>query len=73
MKSATFNVGAKVTGQKYSKAIAKFIQPSKTVPKGAAPQYTFKQTITNELAITYRLSGDYNPLHIGIFLSLYIW
>jgi len=64
MLSATFNLGAKVTGQKFSKSIAKFIQPSKEVPKGNAPHYTFSQTISNEQAIIYRLSGDYNPMHI---------
>jgi len=64
MLSATFNVGGKVTGQKFSKAIAKFIQPSRAVPKGTPPQYTYSQTITDEQAIIYRLSGDYNPLHI---------
>ncbi|KAF8323934.1 peroxisomal dehydratase [Clavulina sp. PMI_390] len=64
MLSATFNVGGKITGQKFDKAIAKFIQPSKAVAKGTAPQYTFTQKISDEQAIIYRLSGDYNPLHI---------
>ncbi|KAF8323935.1 hypothetical protein DL93DRAFT_2162040 [Clavulina sp. PMI_390] len=64
MTAAIFNVRAKVTGQKFSKSISKSLQPSKAVAKGTPPQYTFTQTITDEQAIIYRLSGDYNPLHV---------
>lgn len=64
MMGATFNVGGKITGQKFSKQIAKFITPSKTVPKGTEPTATTSQTVSQEQAIIYRLSGDYNPLHI---------
>lgn len=53
-----------MTGQKFHKSIAKSIQPSKAVPKETAPQFTFEQYVNDEMAIIYRLSGDYNPLHI---------
>ncbi|KIJ33353.1 hypothetical protein M422DRAFT_96150, partial [Sphaerobolus stellatus SS14] len=34
------------------------------------PQYVLKQDISEEQAIVYRLSGDYNSLHIADYLSL---
>ncbi|KAL0068156.1 hypothetical protein AAF712_004816 [Marasmius tenuissimus] len=61
--SSSFNVGAKVTGQKFSKAIAGPPQ-GKEIPK-REPDWTVKDATTPEQAIVFRLSGDYNPLHIG--------
>ncbi|KAI5825952.1 hypothetical protein K523DRAFT_282046 [Schizophyllum commune Tattone D] len=60
--SSSFNVGAKATGQRFAKAIAGPPQ-AKPVPK-RAPDYVYKDQTTPEQALVYRLSGDYNPLHI---------
>ncbi|KAG7094860.1 hypothetical protein E1B28_005668 [Marasmius oreades] len=60
--SSSFNVGAKVTGQRFSKAIAGPPQ-AKEIPK-RQPDWTVKDNTTPEQAIVFRLSGDYNPLHI---------
>jgi len=48
--------------------------PSKDIDRGAssalnkapsrAPDYTKEETTTEEQAVLYRLSGDYNPLHV---------
>ena len=62
-QSSSFNVGAKATGQRFAKAIAGPPQ-AKPVPK-RAPDYVYKDQTTPEQALVYRLSGDYNPLHIG--------
>jgi len=59
-------LGAKATGEKYSKFIAGPPQ-AKPVPKDRKPDWVFKDQTTPEQAITFRLSGDYNPLHIGEF------
>ena len=34
-----------------------------SIPDGAAPLWQFEQSISNEQALLYRLSGDHNPLH----------
>ncbi|KAG6809634.1 hypothetical protein H0H92_015448 [Tricholoma furcatifolium] len=61
--SSSFNLGAKATGQKFSKAIAGPPQ-AKPIPKDRKPDWVVKDQTTLEQAIIYRLSGDYNPLHI---------
>lgn len=63
MITGSFNLGAKATGQPYSKAILRAPQ-AKPIPKDKRPDYTYRETTTLEQAIVYRLSGDYNPLHI---------
>ncbi|CAK7269945.1 bifunctional hydroxyacyl-CoA dehydrogenase/enoyl-CoA hydratase fox2 [Sporothrix epigloea] len=35
-----------------------------TVPKGRAPDAVVEEKTTEEQAVLYRLSGDYNPLHV---------
>jgi len=61
--SSSFNVGAKASGTKFSKTISG-APPSKAIPKDRKPSHTIKQKTSPESAIIYRLSGDYNPLHI---------
>jgi peroxisomal enoyl-CoA hydratase 2 len=41
-------------------------QPAKALPKPptSAPTHVFSEKTSPEQAIIYRLSGDYNPLHI---------
>jgi len=60
---SSFNLGAKTTGEKFSKAIAG-PPKGKPIPKDRQPDYVTEDKITPEQAILYRLSGDYNPLHI---------
>lgn len=59
----SFNLGAKATGKPFSKAIGRAPQ-AKVIPKDKQPDHIFRETTTAEQAIIYRLSGDYNPLHI---------
>ncbi|KAJ2922596.1 hypothetical protein H1R20_g14507, partial [Candolleomyces eurysporus] len=61
--SSSFNLGAKVTGEKFSKIIAGPPQ-GKPIPKDRAADYVVEEQTTPEQAIVFRLSGDYNPLHI---------
>ncbi|KAF8507781.1 peroxisomal dehydratase [Gautieria morchelliformis] len=63
MFSSSFNVGAKSYERSFSKSIAS-APVAKAVPKDRKPTFVFTQTISQEQAILYRLSGDYNPLHI---------
>jgi hypothetical protein len=72
MQGGAFNVGAKATGSKFSQTVPGAQPPS---PSAAAqelfkspsrkPDYAVKDKTTEEQAVIYRLSGDYNPLHIG--------
>jgi len=63
--SSSFNLGAKATGEKVSKVIA---GPPQAKPIPAArkdsPDWTIHDQTTAEQAIIFRLSGDYNALHI---------
>ncbi|KAK7467272.1 hypothetical protein VKT23_004329 [Stygiomarasmius scandens] len=61
--SSSFNIGAKATGQKFSKVIAGPPQ-AKPIPKDRKPDWSVQDKTTPEQAIVFRLSGDYNPLHI---------
>ncbi|KAF9804681.1 hypothetical protein IEO21_09284 [Rhodonia placenta] len=61
--SASFNLGAKGTGNSFSKRIAGAPQ-AKPVPKDRKPDWVVQDKTTPEQAIVYRLSGDYNMLHI---------
>jgi len=67
-QSSSFNLGAKVTGEKFSKLIA--VPPEgKPMPKDRKPDWVVEEQTTPEQAIMFRLSGDYNPLHIGMSSS----
>ncbi|KAJ7111480.1 peroxisomal dehydratase [Mycena epipterygia] len=61
--SSSFNLGAKATGEKFSKIIAGPPQ-GKPVPKDRAADWTVQDKTSTEQALIFRLSGDYNPLHI---------
>ncbi|KAG8710405.1 hypothetical protein FRC08_017205 [Ceratobasidium sp. 394] len=58
-----FNVGAKATGGRFSKVIGTGPQ-AKNPPKDRKPDHVVTESTTKEQAVLYRLSGDYNPLHI---------
>jgi hypothetical protein len=36
-----------------------------SVPRDRAPDWVIKDQTLPEQALIYRLSGDYNPLHVG--------
>ncbi|KAG0696243.1 MaoC like domain-containing protein [Suillus ampliporus] len=61
--SSAFYLGSKVNGDKFSKAIAGPPQ-AKPIPKDRKPDWVVRDKTTPEQALIYRLSGDYNPLHI---------
>jgi acyl dehydratase len=61
--SASFYLGSKATGQKFSKQIAAPPQ-AKPIPQNRKADWVIKDQTTPEQAVIYRLSGDYNPLHI---------
>lgn len=63
-QSASFNLGAKATGQKFSKRVAG-PPPAKEIPKDRKPDHVVQDQTSPEQAVIYRLSGDYNGLHIG--------
>jgi len=61
--SATFNLTAKITGKPFSHSVAS--PPQHTpVPRSRAPDWVIQDQTLPEQALIYRLSGDYNPLHI---------
>ncbi|KAH9846740.1 peroxisomal dehydratase [Lenzites betulinus] len=64
LHSASFNLGAKATGGKFAKRIAGAPQGTPP-PKDRAPDWVVRDQTTPEQAVTYRLSGDYNELHIN--------
>ncbi|GAA6009669.1 hypothetical protein JCM10207_004148 [Rhodosporidiobolus poonsookiae] len=63
MISSSYNFG-----QFNVKGYAKSIAPPQPVKAGKpptrTPDFVFSEKLTDEQAIIYRLSGDYNPLHI---------
>ncbi|KAJ8495380.1 hypothetical protein ONZ45_g12892 [Pleurotus djamor] len=61
--SSSFNLGAKATGGNFKKIIAA-PPDAKPIPKDRKPDWTFSDKTTPEQALIFRLSGDYNPLHI---------
>ncbi|CAA7266235.1 unnamed protein product [Cyclocybe aegerita] len=61
--SSSFNLGAKATGEKFSKVIAGPPQ-GKPIPKDRKADWVVGDQTTPEQATIFRLSGDYNPLHI---------
>ncbi|KAH0831247.1 HotDog domain-containing protein [Lanmaoa asiatica] len=61
--SSSFYLGAKANGDKFSKVIAGAPQ-AKPIPKDRKPDWVIRDKTSLEQALIYRLSGDYNPLHI---------
>ncbi|KAI5119461.1 hypothetical protein M0805_007195 [Coniferiporia weirii] len=61
--SSAFHVGSKITGQKFSKAIAG-PPAAKPPPKDRKPDWVVTAQTSPDQAVLYRLTADYNPLHI---------
>lgn len=64
LQSSSFFLGVKANGDKFSKVIASAPQ-AKPIPKDRKPNWVIRDKTTPEQALIYRLSGDYNPLHVG--------
>ncbi|KAJ3819706.1 peroxisomal dehydratase [Lentinula raphanica] len=61
--SSSFNIGMKITGTKFTKVIAGPPQ-AKPIPTDRKPDWVYKDETSPQQALIFRLSGDYNPLHI---------
>ncbi|KAK0205526.1 peroxisomal dehydratase [Desarmillaria ectypa] len=61
--SSTFNLGAKANGTGFTKVIGS-APVAKAAPQNREPDWIIKDQTSPEQAILFRLSGDYNPLHI---------
>jgi hypothetical protein len=64
----SFHLGAKATGKPFSKAIVR-APVAKKIPDRKA-DHVVEEVTSPEQAALYRLSGDYNPLHIGMYSFL---
>ena len=72
-QSTAFHVGAKITGSRFSKTVSDAKQPAPAVipkDKRQSPDKVIRDQTSTEQAIVYRLTADYNPLHIGTFIHL---
>lgn len=70
-QSGMFNVGVYTSGasppppsQYFSKRISS-PPAAKKIPKDRKPDWVVLNATTERQALVYRLSGDYNPLHVG--------
>lgn len=68
-QTASFNLAGKITGTRFARSVAS-PPPHESVPKGRTPDWVVPDKTSQEQALVYRLSGDYNPLHIGVMLVL---
>jgi len=61
--SASFNLAGKITGTRFARSVA---SPPRheSIPKDRQPDWVVRDHTLSEQAMIYRLSGDYNPLHI---------
>jgi len=61
--SAMFNLTAKITGQRYARSVSP-LPAAKPIPRDRAPDWVAEEQTSANQALIYRLSGDYNPLHV---------
>ncbi|KAJ7337649.1 peroxisomal dehydratase [Mycena albidolilacea] len=61
--SSFFYIGAKATGEKFSHVVAGPPQ-AKAIPEDRKADWSVQDQTSAEQAMVFRLSGDYNPLHI---------
>ncbi|KAJ7802521.1 peroxisomal dehydratase [Mycena olivaceomarginata] len=61
--SSFFYIGAKATGEKFSHVVAGPPQ-AKPIPEDRKADWSVQDQTSAEQAMVFRLSGDYNPLHI---------
>ncbi|KAI0258605.1 peroxisomal dehydratase [Gloeopeniophorella convolvens] len=61
--SASFNLAGKITGKRFARSVSS--PPQHTpIPQDRKPDWVIRDQTSPEQALIYRLSGDYNPLHI---------
>ncbi|KAI0252068.1 peroxisomal dehydratase [Lactifluus subvellereus] len=61
--SASFNLAGKITGKRFARSVASPPQ-HESIPQDRAPDWVVRDKTLPDQALIYRLSGDYNPLHI---------
>jgi len=61
--SASFNLAGKITGKRFARSVASPPQHI-PIPQDRVPDWIVRDQTSPEQALIYRLSGDYNPLHI---------
>ena len=59
-----FNLTGKITGQRYTRSVSS-LPAAKFIPRDRAPDWVAMEQTSSSQALIYRLSGDYNPLHVG--------
>ncbi len=59
-----FNLTGKITGQRYTRSVSS-LPTARPIPRDRAPDWVTVEQTSPGQALIYRLSGDYNPLHIG--------
>ena len=64
-----FNLTGKITGQRYALSVSS-LPAAKPIPQDRAPDWVATEQTSTSQALIYRLSGDYNPLHVGTRLLL---
>ena len=67
-KSAMFNLRGKITGERYTRSVST-LPAAKPIPRDRAPDWLAEEHTSTSQGLIYRLSGDYNPLHVGTRLS----
>ena len=68
-KSSMFNLTGKITGKKYTFSVSS-LPAAKPIPRDRAPDWVEMEQTSMSQALIYRLSGDYNPLHVGTRLFI---
>lgn len=59
-----FNLTGKITGERFNHSVSSLPQ-AKPIPRDRTADWVVKDQTSSHQALIYRLSGDYNPLHIG--------
>ncbi|KAI9449071.1 peroxisomal dehydratase [Lactarius psammicola] len=63
LTSAMFNLTGKITGQRYTRSVSS-LPAARPIPRDREPDWVTEEQTSTGQALLYRLSGDYNPLHV---------
>ncbi|KAI9437953.1 peroxisomal dehydratase [Lactarius indigo] len=61
--TAMFNLAGKITGQRYTRSVSS-LPATIPIPQDRAPDWVTEEQTSPSQSLIYRLSGDYNPLHV---------